>query len=158
MISTSSHKSVNTQPGSHTASVGVHFNRTGVNSSVDTGVDSPSSCLRPLSKEKVAPDSNCTGGNSPVDTGVDSPSSCLCPLSKEKVAPEEDYATLPIPKFYFPGVGGNPEVNHPSSEVMASGLATMDTNVDDNQKIVHKKKSYIRVVVSTSSHGVNTSK
>ena len=101
MSSASSHKSVNTQPSIYTASVGVHTNRTGVNSPVDTGVGSPSSCLRPLSKEKVAPDSNHTGVNSTVDSGVDSPSSHLRPPSKEKVAPGKDHGTLPIPKFYF---------------------------------------------------------
>ena len=158
MSSASSHKSDNTQPSNHTASVGVHTNRTGVNSPVDTGVDSPSSCPRPSSKEKVASDSNHTGVNSTVDSGVDSPSSHLRPPSKEKVAPGKDHQTLPIPKFNFPGVDGNPKIYHPSSEVMASGVATMDTNNDDNQKIAHKKKTDINVGVNTSSHGVNTSK
>ena len=102
--------------------------------------------------------SNRTGVNSSVDTGVDSPFSCLRPMSKEKVPLEEGHGTLPVPKFNFPGVGGNPKVNHHSSEVTVYGMATMDTNVDDNQKIAHKKKSDIRVGVSTSSHGVNTSK
>ena len=96
MSSASSHKSDNTQPSNHTASVGFHTNRTGVNSSVDTGVGSPSSCLRPSSKEKVASDSNHTGVNSDDDSGVDSPSSHLRPPSSFKVVPGKDHGTLPI--------------------------------------------------------------